>query len=32
MTKDHMLQQFMLVAGLLAAQAAGASHSKEHAS
>lgn len=30
--KDHMLQQFMLVAGLLAAQAAGASRSKEHAS
>lgn len=32
MTKDHMLQQFMLVVGLLAAQAAGASRSKEHAS
>jgi len=31
-TKDHMLQQFMLVAGLLAAQAAGASRSKEYAS
>lgn len=30
-TKDHMLQQFMLVAGLLAMQAAGASRPKEHA-
>lgn len=30
--KDHMLQQFMLVAGLLAAQAAGAPNSKAHAS
>lgn len=30
-TKDHMLQQFMLVAGLLAVQAAGASRSKEYA-
>jgi hypothetical protein len=30
--KDHMLMQFMLVAGLLAVQAAGASRSKEHAS
>jgi hypothetical protein len=31
-TKDHMMQQFMLVTGLLAVQAAGASRSKEHAS
>jgi O-antigen ligase len=30
-TKDHMLQQFVLVAGLLAVQAAGASRPKEHA-
>lgn len=29
--KDHMLLQFMLVAGLLAAQAAGAPNSKAHA-
>lgn len=30
-TKDHMLQQFMLVTGLLAVQAVGASRSKEYA-
>jgi hypothetical protein len=29
--KDHMLLQFMLVAGLLAAQTAGAPDSKAHA-
>ena len=28
-TKDHMMQQFMLVAGLLAVLAAGAPHSKQ---